>query len=337
MHGFCILNPKLKGVEVLNRIGAMNKTHTTNRPLPRPTSDLEVMKTDLDVYGYCAIENAIPSDQLKTLQDRLVEQAEVERKFHNHKNPANMDPVNQWVGMLLNKGEEFVQLLHHTMCMRLLSYLLGDEFIISCVDAQIQHPGATDMPLHTDQWWMSPPVSVEQIRKRPSEFARGQNGSLDSEVSQTAISNIAEANIMWMITDFTEENGATRVVPGSHLSGRQPDPSIPHPVATVAITGPAGSAMAFDGRLWHGAAANTTSESRFGITMAGCGPQFRPIENYTRGLRPEVFEKLDAALLRKLGFRSWSGYGHTGNPDEEVISLGSHSLGPLYREKKPSS
>ena len=141
---------------------------------------------------------------------------------------------------------------------------------------------------------------------------------------------------MWMVTDFTEENGGTRVVPGSHLSGRQPDPSIPHPVATVAITGPAGSAVAFDGRLWHGAAANKTSQSRFGITMAGCGPQFRPIENFTRGLRPEVFEKLDSAVLRKLGFQSWSGYGHTGNPDEEVISPGENSLGPLYRDNNPT-
>ena len=121
---------------------------------------------------------------------------------------------------------------------------------------------------------------------------------------------------MWMITDFTEENGATRVVPGSHLSGRQPDPSIPHPVATVAITGPAGSAMAFDGRLWHGAAANTTSESRFGITMAGCGPQFRPIENYTRGLRPEVFEKLHFSVTT-LPIR----HGLDDRADCEIISF----------------
>ena len=315
----------------------MNKPDNTDRPLPQPTSDAQVMREDLDFFGYCLVENAIKSDELNYLQDRLIEQAEMERKVHNHKNPANMDPVNQWVGMLLNKGEEFVQLMRHPTCMSLLTYLLGDQFIISCVDAQIQHPGATDMPLHTDQWWMSPPVSVEQIRKRPSEFARGQNGSLDSETSSNMISNIAEANVMWMVTDFTEENGGTRVVPGSHLSGRQPDPSIPHPVATVAITGPAGSAIAFDGRLWHGAAANKTSQSRFGITMAGCGPQFRPIENYTRGLRPEVFERLDSVLLRKLGFRSWSGYGHTGNPDEEVISLGKNSLGPLYRDKNPTS
>ena len=70
--------------------------------------------------------------------------------------------------------------------------------------------------------------------------------------------------------------------------------------------------------------------------MAGCGPQFRPIENYTRGLRPETFETLDSVLLKKLGFGSWSGYGHTGNPNEEVISPGEHALGPLYRDNNPT-
>ncbi|GIS88810.1 MAG: hypothetical protein CM1200mP18_15200 [Gammaproteobacteria bacterium] len=107
-----------------------------------------------------------------------------------------MDPVNQWVGMLLNKGEEFVQIMRHPTCISLLTYLLGDQFIISCVDAQIQHPGATDMPLHTDQWWMSPPVSAHQIRKRPSDFAGSKWVTRPPDLSKT-ISKIAEANVMW--------------------------------------------------------------------------------------------------------------------------------------------
>ena len=93
-------------------------------------------------------------------------------------------------------------------------------------------------------------------------------------------------------------------VPGSHLSGRQPNRSIPHPVVTVAITGPEGLAIAFDGRLWRDAAANNTSQSRFRITVAGFG--------------------------------FWSRYGHTGNPNEEVISPGENALGPLYRDNNPT-
>lgn len=310
----------------------MNSHQFSSSELPKPTSDKHLMRKNLDMFGYCFIENAIQPNNLERLQQRMSEQAEMERRLHKHKNPANMDPVNQWVGMLLNKGEEFTQLIQNETCMGLLEYMLGEQYLVSCVDAQIQHPGATDMPLHTDQWWMPLTVSSEQVRDRPSEYARNQNGSINSGKSQTPITNIAEANVMWMITDFTDDNGATKVVPGSHLSGRQPDPTIPHPVPTVAATGLAGTAFAFDGRLWHGGAANRTQYSRFGITTAGCGPQFRPIENYTRGLRPEVFDRFDAKLLGRLGFKSWSGYGHTGNPDEEVASSGKDSLGPLYRD-----
>ena len=73
----------------------MNKPDNTDRPLPQPTSDAQVMREDLDFFGYCLVENAIKSDELHCLQDRLIEQAEMERKVHNHKNPSNMDPVNQ--------------------------------------------------------------------------------------------------------------------------------------------------------------------------------------------------------------------------------------------------
>ncbi|MEM7294560.1 MAG: phytanoyl-CoA dioxygenase family protein [Pseudomonadota bacterium] len=300
--------------------------------LPKPTDDIELMHYQLDEFGYCLIKDALPKHTLTTLQTRMIEQAELERSMHNHKNPANVDPVNQWVGMLLNKGEVFMELIEHEVCMGLLEYMLGAEYLISCVDAQIQHPGSVDMPLHTDQWWMPIPLSPDRARSRPADLARGQNGSIDPSPAQGPVADIAEANVMWMVTDFTEENGATRVVPRSHRSGRQPDPSVPHPVETVAAAGPAGTAIAFDGRLWHSGAANRTSTSRYGITSAGCGPQFRQIENYTRGMRPEVFARSTPDTLARLGFKSWSGYGHTGNPEELVASLGEDSMGPLYHE-----
>jgi ectoine hydroxylase-related dioxygenase (phytanoyl-CoA dioxygenase family) len=214
--------------------------------------------------------------------------------------------------------------------MGLLEHMLGNNYLVSCVDAQIQHPGAGDMPFHTDQWWMPPPLDSEQVRTPPGERYRGMDGVRNPGRSMDPIADIAEANVMWMVTDFTAQNGATRVVPGSHLSGRQPDPAVAHPVESVCAEGPAGTAIAFDGRIWHAGAANSTSESRYGITTAGCGPQFRQIENYSRGLRPEVFERCSTETLARLGFRSWSGYGHTGNPEEEVSSPGRESMGELF-------
>ncbi len=138
------------------------------------------------------------------------------------------------------------------------------------------------------------------------------------------------ANVMWMMTAFSETMGATRVVPGSHLSGRAPDASVPHKVASVAAEGPAGTAIVFDGRLWHSAWSNTSSSPRFGITTACCGPQCRPIENYTRGMRPEVLETCPPEILNHLGFSAWSSYGHTGDLDARPSTPGDQALGPLY-------
>ena len=113
--------------------------------------------------------------------------------------------------------------------------------------------------------------------------------------------------------------------------GQQPDASVPHKVPTVPAAGPAGTAFVFDARLWHGAAPNKTDTSRFGITTEFVCPQFRPLENYSRGLRPEVFARCSPERLKRLGFSAWSSYGHTGDPDAEVTGDGSVAVGELYR------
>lgn len=56
--------------------------------------------------------------------------------------------------------------------------------------------------------------------------------------------------LMWTVTDFTADNGATVFVPGSHLSGRQPEPRAPFSDAHRAQA-PAGSVILWDGRIWH--------------------------------------------------------------------------------------
>ena len=63
-------------------------------------------------------------------------------------------------------------MIEHETCMGLLAYMLGADYLISCVDAQIQHPGAVDKPLHTDQWWMPGPITSDKVRTRLSACAR---------------------------------------------------------------------------------------------------------------------------------------------------------------------
>ena len=307
--------------------------------LPQPSKDLEVLRKDLDGFGYCLLAEALDPALLGQVQERLFTQAAAERNLHGMKNPANTDPVNQWVGMLLNKGDVFFNLIEHKLFCELAEHLIGPDYLVTCVDSQIQHPGAGYMPLHTDQWWMPQPVvpgtdvareAARPSMARPSMVRRGEGTCLDPSPAKHPIAPAVAINAMWMITDFTETNGATRIVPGSHLTGQQPDASLPHKIPTVPATGPAGTAFVFDARLWHGAAPNSTEQSRFGITTEFVCPQFRPLENYARGLRPEVFARCSVDRLRRLGFSAWSSYGHTGDPDAAVTAQGADTLGALY-------
>jgi ectoine hydroxylase-related dioxygenase (phytanoyl-CoA dioxygenase family) len=245
------------------------------------------------------------------------------------KNPANVQPSNQWVGMLLNKGEVFFKLVTHPIAIGLIEDLLGLDYLVSCVDAQIQHPGSHAMPLHTDQWWLPPPVMPGSAHVPTSRRARNTGTSRDPSIATGLVSPLMVATVMWMITDFTEQNGATRLVPRSHLSGRDPDPSVPHPVETLAATGPAGTAVVFDGRLWHAAGANVSDQHRDGITTTYCAPFCRPLENYTRGVRPDVLANCPPTVRERLGFKTWSSYGHTGDPDATFTEPGETAMGAL--------
>lgn len=296
--------------------------------LPRAGVEFERLRDDLREYGYCLIAGALGGDLLGEVRARLEGQASAEgERAIDYANPGHLD--NQWVNMLINKGQVFQALVMHPLASRLMAHHLGEHYLLSCCDAQIKHPGSEAMPLHTDQWWMPPPVVPGAEHVRPGDMTRSGGVGLDPVAVEPFIAPPAEANVMWMLSDFSEENGATCVVPGSHRSGLQPDPSVPHKVATIAATGPAGTAVVFDGRLWHAAGANRTQQTRYGITCAFCGPQFRPLENYTRGLRPEVIERCSLEMLIRLGFKAWSTYGHTGDPELDCALPGDEALGEM--------
>ena len=104
-------------------------------------------------------------------------------------------------------------------------------------------------------------------------------------------------NTMWPFDDFTEENGATRLVPGSHRSAVPPGEA-----GAIVAEMPAGSAMFYLGSLWHGGGANRTDRPRLGVILEYAAAWLRPQENHLLAVPRDVVARLPKQLQELLGY-----------------------------------
>jgi ectoine hydroxylase-related dioxygenase (phytanoyl-CoA dioxygenase family) len=244
------------------------------------TDDIALATSDLDEYGYCLLACPISEERFRTLRDRL---AEVMRAERENGTAFIYDSDNQRVFSLLNKGTEFEEVVQNETVFAVMEHVLGYNFMLSSTHANVAGPGGTSMNLHADQTFARPPWPPYAL----------------------------VANSMWMLDDFTAENGATRIVPGSHRWNRQPDYLTGEGnTATVPVCGPAGSVMVFDGRLWHQTGQNTTrSDYRRGILNYYCRGYVRQQQNFFIGLDPAVLDRASPRMRRLLGWENYLSLG----------------------------
>lgn len=300
--------------------------------LPKPTQDMDRLKGDMDRWGYCLIAEAVGKDALSALRERLHEQAEAERRlgdevYDDHVNAP--ESTNQWVIMLINKGEVFREAIDHALVRPVLEHVLGPDYLLSESSAHLTRPGNAAMALHTDQWWMPPPVMPGERGRPAGEITRESavQGPLKKSTHPIAAPMVTQT--MLYVSDFTEANGATRLVPGSHMTGKQPDQSVPHVVPSIAAEGPAGTIAIWEGRTWHSAGANTSNEIRYGMPTLYAAPQMRTLMNFTLGTHSHVLADASPRLRQLLGFKVWSGYGTSGEKGSEWARPGDEIIGEL--------
>jgi ectoine hydroxylase-related dioxygenase (phytanoyl-CoA dioxygenase family) len=243
------------------------------------TGNLDQARRDLEEWGYCLLENPIGDAEFGRLRDRLLAVAREERDTGD---AFLYDNGNQRVFSLLNKGEEFERNVQDPAVLEVMEHVLGFNFLLSSTHANIAGPGGASMNVHADQTFARPPWPPYAL----------------------------VANSMWMIDDFTPDNGATRIIPGSHRWGRQPDYEIGEgDVETEPACGPAGSVMVFDGRLWHQTGANVSTGRRHGILNYYCRGYVRQQQNFVVGLDPEVVKRAGPVMRRLLGLENYFSLG----------------------------
>jgi len=129
-------------------------------------------------------------------------------------------------------------------------------------------------------------------------------------------------NTMWPLDEFTDDNGATRFVPGSHSwePGRQP---AAEDGVVTAVMAP-GSAMFYLGSLWHGGGANRTSRPRLGVILEYAAAWLRPQENHCLAVPRSTVRQLPQRLQELLGYDIYPPFlGYVdGTHPRKVLSAG---------------
>ena len=106
-------------------------------------------------------------------------------------------------------------------------------------------------------------------------------------------------NTIWAITDFTSENGATQVVPGST---QWPDDQEIQPEQITQAEMKAGSVLVYSGSVFHGGGANTSEQDRIGINITYALGWLRQEENQYLSCPPELAKDLSPTLQGLAGY-----------------------------------
>jgi len=217
--------------------------------------------------GYAIIERYLSADDVRAKREDLMR---VLRSTPTGRNDFEGFQT-QRIYALFAKTRVFDAQAIDPLVLGVLDRVLGQGYALSAPTAINIGPGETAQNLHTDD-------TVYPVARPHRELV---------------------VNTMWALDDFTEENGATQIAPGSHLwTDQRPDAQ----TKTVRAVAPAGSAIFFLGSLYHGGGANNTRKPRLGVILEYCAGWVRPQENHVLGVPKEITRELPERLQELLGY-----------------------------------
>jgi ectoine hydroxylase-related dioxygenase (phytanoyl-CoA dioxygenase family) len=256
-------------MHVLAKLGA------TDAPLSRKE------KNFLDQNGYLNLGRILSDKELSSIRKKIQELLEKEGEqagkelmdspYIRHPKESGADRLAD----LVNKGQEFDIFYTHPKVLAAISHVLGEDIKLSSLNFRSAKPGAGWQKLHVD-WHEA-----------------------------VAVHDYKVCNSIWLLDDFSRENGATRVVPGTHLHARLPqeameDPMAPHPDEAV-IEAPAGSVVIFNSHTWHGGTTNHTPYPRRAIHSYFCRRDQPQQVDQKRYIKPETLDRLPEGAVEILG------------------------------------
>jgi hypothetical protein len=218
--------------------------------------------------GYVVLERLLPEEVVRAVRDDVLPRLPPQEGRNTFEGFAT-----QRLYAVIEKTLACNPLVEHPVVLGLLDRILEPNYLLSQLQVINILPGETQQPLHYDDAFYPWP------RPRPALGAAA----------------------IWAIDPFTVDNGATVVIPGSHLwSDRVPDEEDRGRLRSAVM--PAGSLLFFPGTLWHSGGANRSSAARLCVAAQYCAPWCRQQENSSLSVSRERARECSEHVQRMLGY-----------------------------------
>lgn len=232
----------------------------------------EAERHQLETEGFLILEDFMTPHRVEAMRLRIAEL--FREQGENAGGEFKQEPQTDRLANLVNCGEIFEEAIAEPKLLECVGAVLGPEFKLSSLNARSARP-------HSD--WVQP--------------LHCDTGALPDEHGFTV------CNIVWLLDDFTTENGPPRYVPRTHRSGKLPEQILGDPMADHGdqrlITGKAGTVVVMNAHLWHGGTANRTAHPRLALHSFYCRRDIPQQQYQKRLLSSDVQRRLNP-LLRKL-------------------------------------
>jgi hypothetical protein len=245
-----------------------------------PGVDADQMAThyrELDEQGYTVLVDLLTPAQIAAAIAALDEIYAREEAVAPHE-PGTRRSFN-----LTARAEIFREIIQSPRLVACMAYLLGPDYILSDMGGRSPLPGCPPQRLHRDggTFLPNPPFNVHEVLP-------------------------ISAQSMFAFSEFTRENGATRLVPGSHI--REMDPATVDPADEFLFIASPGSVLVYDNRLVHGGGRNTSSAIRYSAQGFCCRKWVRPFCDHTRSIDPAIVASATPLMRRLWGFEYQSAW-----------------------------
>jgi len=234
-------------------------------------TDAESVSAALRLDGAVIIDDLAAPDLLDRIADELAPSFAA--------TPTGPDDFSgrntRRTGALIGRSPASRELVMHPLILATTGDFLGHatNFQLHLTQAIAIGPDQPAQPIHRDQWafdFFPFPLGYE-----------------------------VQCNTIWALTDFTEANGATRVVPGSN---KAEDGKAYTEADSEAAEMSRGSVLVYSGSVYHGGGANTTDATRIGINITYNLAWLRQEENQYLTVPREIAQTLPVDLLRVMGY-----------------------------------